>query len=61
MSVCRVDLILWFFDGFIESYIRLVRWNNMMEYHHADEVLRSSQGHGLFVGDVQAAENVEWL
>jgi hypothetical protein len=32
-----------------------------MEYHHADEVLRSSQGHSLFVGDVQAAENVEWL
>ena len=30
-------------------------------YHHADEVLRSAQGHGLFIGDVQAAEDVEWL
>lgn len=33
----------------------------MHEYHHADEVFRSSQGHSLFIGDVQAAEDTDWL
>ena len=33
----------------------------MEDYHHYDEVWRSSQGHPLFLGDVQAAEDLEWL
>ena len=32
-----------------------------MDYKHADEVLRSAQGHSLYIGDIQAAENIEWL
>ena len=32
-----------------------------INYHHADDVLKSSQGHSLFVGDVSAAEDVGWL
>ena len=32
-----------------------------MDYHHGDEVYRSSQGHGLFLGDIQAAEDIDWL
>ena len=30
-------------------------------YNHADEVYKSQQGHSLFIGDVQAAEDDEWL
>ena len=30
-------------------------------YHHADEVLRSYQQHPLFIGDISAAEDIEWL
>lgn len=30
-------------------------------YHHADEVFRSPQGHPLYLGDAQAAEDVAWL
>ena len=33
----------------------------MDHYRHGDEVLRSSQGHGLFIGDIQAAEDTDWL
>ena len=30
-------------------------------YHHADEILRSYQGHPLYVGDLSAAEDIAWL
>ena len=30
-------------------------------YHHADEVLKSYQQHPLFIGDVSAAEDIDWL
>jgi hypothetical protein len=30
-------------------------------YHHANEVLNSYQQHSLFIGDVSAAEDIEWL
>lgn len=33
----------------------------LSSYHHADEVHRSPQGHCLYVGDVQAAEDTHWL
>jgi len=26
-----------------------------LAYHHADEILRTSQGHALFIGDCTAA------
>lgn len=32
-----------------------------MDYHHANEILRSPQGHALFIGDCSAAEDVGWL
>lgn len=32
-----------------------------LNYHHADEILKSPQGHPLFIGDAAAAEDVEWL
>jgi len=32
-----------------------------MDYHHGDEVYLSGQGHGLFLGDVQAAQDIDWL
>ncbi len=32
-----------------------------MAYRHADEVMRSSQGHALYIGDACAAEDVAWL
>lgn len=33
----------------------------MQEYHHADGIILSPQGHALYVGDVQAAEDTQWL
>lgn len=30
-------------------------------YRHADEILRNGQGHALWIGDVQAAEDIAWL
>ena len=30
-------------------------------YNHADEVLRSPQGHVLYIGDIQSAENIDWI
>lgn len=33
----------------------------MQEYNHADEILLSSQGHRLYIGDAQAAEDTQWL
>lgn len=32
-----------------------------LSYHHADEILRSAQGHALHIGDATAAEDVHWL
>ena len=32
-----------------------------MDYHHYDEIFRSTQGHPLYLGDIQAAEDIEWL
>lgn len=32
-----------------------------LSYHHADEIIKSSQGHSLFIGDATAAEDVQWL
>jgi len=32
-----------------------------LNYRHADEILRSSQGHCLYVGDISAAEDIAWL
>ena len=32
-----------------------------LSYHHADEILKYSQGHSLFIGDATAAEDVSWL
>lgn len=33
----------------------------MNSYSHADEIYTSDAGHTLWVGDLQAAENVAWL
>ena len=32
-----------------------------MDYHHYDEIFKSPQGHPLFLGDIQAAEDIQWL
>jgi hypothetical protein len=32
-----------------------------LTYHHADEILKSPQGHALYIGDASAAEDVAWL
>ena len=32
-----------------------------LTYHHADEIIKSSQGHALYIGDASAAEDVIWL
>jgi len=30
-------------------------------YNHADEIFKSSNGHSVWIGDLQAAEDVAWL
>jgi hypothetical protein len=32
-----------------------------LAYRHADEVMKSSQGYALYIGDACAAEDVAWL
>jgi hypothetical protein len=32
-----------------------------LTYRHADEILKSQQGHALYIGDASAAEDVAWL
>lgn len=32
-----------------------------LSYKHASQILTSKNGHALWIGDIQAAENVAWL
>jgi len=32
-----------------------------LNYHHADDVHKSTQGHSLYIGDAAAAEDIAWL
>jgi hypothetical protein len=45
---------------FPESYNNQ-SWMLDLAYRHADEVMKSSQGHALYIGDACAAEDVAWL
>jgi hypothetical protein len=31
------------------------------EYRHADEIIKPDHQNGVWIGDVQAAENIDWL
>ena len=32
-----------------------------LDYKHANEIIKGKNGHILWLGDCQAAENIDWL